>query len=649
MMRWFTAILACFLIGAITLCAEVPANDALRGAPTVVATPVEQLPKAEHLATPSVRVLLGYTRRPLHFPDGYTMGLFSFSYSTKANWLFLIDCRDLSAQRIDMPNNDNGSHCAAMVPGGDIYFMPYGNARAYRFSWQTRTFSTIETNIDKTVHTWDAMGASNGRVYFGTYPNAAFGEYDPETNVWDVREKIAPNTTYVTNLSEDKDGRIRFRAWGPDEVWMMFDPKTRELTKIELPNSDVIGCEFDVAAMTGEKVLAGSLRHGGKTYGVTNPSGRVWEFAGDAKPNLLGDTGIPSEPSWWMKTCNDGIVGVSYFGGMFRYDFTTKNFTKGQLDNRAPGGNGIMFLETIAPDCVIGANYSQQNLFAIDPATGVVRESETVVARTGGEPMCAVGLQGKGYLGIYTGSILSVYDPLAPFAFGSNPREFFALGEQFAQTRPRAAVTDGALVYISSDSEYSKLGGALAVIDPATEKVDVYHHLINDQNLPSLAYDAKTRLVWGGTDRWGQMRSHPPTQPSALIYAFDPAARAVAHTLDVWPGADVVTVHGVAEDGVLVASSGNEIALIGTASRAVLYKGASPAGIPAAVRNGQDGAPYWLAQGVLYRWDTTENSLTPCVTAVDARFVTEGAPGTWLFGTATSVFRAKVPDSGVAP
>lgn len=622
--------------------AEFADDHALRSAPRVVPTPVNQLPKAELLATPSVRVLLGYTRRPLHFPDGYTMGLFSFSYSTKANWLFLIDCRDLSAQRIDMPNNDNGSHCAAMVPNGDVYFTPYGNARAYRFNWQTRTFSSIHTDIDKAVYTWDAIGASNGRVYFGTYPNAAFGEYDPATSTWDVREKLVPNTTYVTNLSEDKDGRIRFRAWGPDEVWMTFDPKTRALGKDDAPGGVAPSASIDFAAMVGDKAIAGSIEHQSKTYAVTNPSGRVWELDDDAAPILLGESGIPSEPSWWMKTCNDGIVGVSYFGGMFRYDFATKNFTKGQLDNRAPGGNGIMFLETIAPDCVIGANYSQQNLFAIDPATGAVRESETVVARTGGEPMCAVGLHGKGYLGIYTGSILSVYDPLAPFAFGNNPREFYALGERYGQTRPRAAVTDGALVYISSDSEYSKLGGALAAIDPATEKVDVYHHLIKDQNLPSLAYDAKTRLVWGGTDRWGQMRSHPPTQASALIYAFDPVARTVAHSLDVWPGADVVTVHGAAPGGVLVASSGNEIALIDAATRVVLYKGASPVGIPAAVRNGQDGSPYWLAQGVLYRWDVPVNVLTPCVTAVDARFATECAPGTWLFGTATAVFRAQL-------
>lgn len=632
----------CTVSSATAQLTAIPTDHPLRQKATVAAVDIATLPKAELLATPSVRVLLGYSRRPLHFPDGYTMGLFSFSYSTKANWLFLIDCRDLSAQRIDMPNNDNGSHCAAMLPNGDIYFTPYGNGRAHHFSWKTRTFKPVATQITKDIYTWDAIGASNRRVYFGTYPNAAFGEYDPATNKWDLHERIVPDTTYVTNLCEDANGAIRFKAWGPDEVWMTFDPKTRAFSKAGPPGDGGPAMSVDLAAKTGDKDIVGSIAYKGKTYAVSNPSGRVWEFDGGAAPVLLGDTGIPSEPSWWIKACNDGIAGVSYFGGMFRYDFATKSFKTGQLDNRAPGGNGIMFLETIAPDCVIGANYSQQNLFAVNPSTGDVRESETVVARTGGEPMCAVGFGGKAFVGIYTGSILSVYDPRVPFAFGTNPRELVSLSKPYDQTRPRAAVTDGALVFISSDSEYSKLGGALAVIDPATEKIDVYHHLIKDQNLPSLAYDAKHKLVWGGTDRWGQMRSHPPTQPRPLVYAFDPATRTVTTTLDLWPGADVVTVHGVTREGLLIASNGNTITLIDTEDGDILYDGESPVGIPAMVRTGADGNCYWLAQGVLYRWNLETNELTPLITAVDARFTTEPAPGTWLFGTATSVFKARL-------
>src|SRR4051794_6763188 len=82
------------------------------------------------LGTPEVRTLLGYTRRVLHLPDGHTLAVFTFSSAGQANWLFLIDSRDLSSRRIPIPNNDFASHGAALGKDGDIYLMPYGNGRA---------------------------------------------------------------------------------------------------------------------------------------------------------------------------------------------------------------------------------------------------------------------------------------------------------------------------------------------------------------------------------------------------------------------------------------------------------------------------------------------------------------------------------------
>src|SRR5690349_5930002 len=91
-----------------------------------------KLAMAELLGTPEVRTLLGYTRRVLHLPDGHTLAAFTFSGAAQANWLFLIDSRDLSSRRIPIPHNDFASHGAALGADGDIYIMPYGNGRGYR-------------------------------------------------------------------------------------------------------------------------------------------------------------------------------------------------------------------------------------------------------------------------------------------------------------------------------------------------------------------------------------------------------------------------------------------------------------------------------------------------------------------------------------
>src|SRR5262249_48218266 len=93
---------------------NVPQDSPLRRAPPVVPVAPENLVQAEPLGSPEVRTLVGYTRRVLHLHDGHTLAVFSFSGAAQANWMFLIDSRDLSVKRIPIPNNDYASHGAAL-------------------------------------------------------------------------------------------------------------------------------------------------------------------------------------------------------------------------------------------------------------------------------------------------------------------------------------------------------------------------------------------------------------------------------------------------------------------------------------------------------------------------------------------------------
>ena len=611
--------------------------------PILEAVDEDTLLVPELLGAPEVPALLGYTRRPLHLPDGKRMGLFSFSFSAPANWLFLVDASDMTSKRYAMPNNDVGSHGGALGADGNIYIVGYGTGGAYRFNVADETFEKLPCDLPKEEYPWDAIGHSNGCIYFGTYPSAYFGEYSPADGEWTLWKQPVPDTKYVCNLSVSDDGAVRFRAFGPAEVWMSFDPVTRAFTAAEKPGSTESAVAIPLPdPPPDDDSWKTPYSVAGRRFAVAFPSGRLYELPDGQAPVLLGETGCHAEPTWWLKASGHSLTGVSYFGGLFRYDLATGAFERGHLDNRAPGGNSIMFLESVGPRCAVGANYSQQNLFAVDPETGAITESPGAIARVPGEPMCAVGFGGRAYLGIYVNSVISVYDPTRPFAFDENPRRIAMLGEQYAQTRPRAAVTDGRRVFISSDSAYNHLGGALAVIDPETEKVDVYHHLIPDQNLPSLAYDPATGLLWGGTDRWGQMRSHPPTQESALVYAFDPVTRELAHSLALWPGSDVTMVHGVGDGGVLLASSGNEVALVDTRTREVLYRGALPIAVPGMLRRGSDGRSYCLSGGTLYRWDFSAGCITPVAKTDNCTHLTEPSPGLWLLANSTSVYRLRM-------
>jgi hypothetical protein len=632
--------------------AEPLTDSPLRREPRLIHVPADRLVEAELLGTPEVPTLLGYTRRVAHLRDGHTLAVFSYSGTAKANWMFLVDSRDLSHKRYDIPNSDIASHGSALGSDGNLYIMPYATGHAYRFNVGAGTFEPLgekflEATLPKGELTWEALGSSDGCIYFGTYPNACLGRYNPATGEWILLKQVAPNTKYVTGFSQDRAGRIHFKAWGPDEVWMMFDPKKQTLERAPQPDlAPPAGSSLPFAGIPkGDTGLGRPITVDGRNFAVSSPTSRLWELGPNGQLILRGDSKSPAE-SWFLEAASGAVIGIGHFGVVFRYDLSTGEFQRRRLPTLAPGGNPVMFITAVTPRCVIGANYSQQNLFKIDPTNGRMEVSETKVARVTGEPMCATHLKGKAYIGIYTHSILYLYDPAQPFRFQENPRELIELGARYKQTRPRDATTGANLVFMSSDSDYNYLGGALAVIDPGTNQVDVYHHLIRDQNLPTLAYDPATKLLWGGTDRWGQMRSHPPTAESSLIYAFDPRTRMVAATLTPWPGSDVTSVLGVSGNGILAASSAQEIALIDTASRQILYKGAAPIGVPNRIRLGSDGFCYGLSGGTLYRWDFMRNTLTPVATSPGCSMLTESSPGTWVLANRTSIYRAKVPAAG---
>lgn len=637
-----------FLLG-LTFSAQAEDNPFSRP-PIVKEADLEKLPKAELLGTPSVRTLVGYTRRILHLYDGVTLAFFSYSGSAPANWLYLLDSRDLTFERYSIPNNDIASHSAALGTDGDICIMPYSTSRAYRFDVDKKTFSEIDVDIPEGEYTWDAIGASNGRIYFGTYPHAYLGEYDPIADKFDLRRQVVPEKKYTISFSEDPDGKIRFKAWGPGEDWLLFDPDLRELTPAPKPEAPAPPPTslVDKAPLTepavpdGDSDFRNRVSVDGRRFAITFPTSRLWETAEEGSLTLRGDPNAPAEV-WFLEPIPGALIGISHYGFTFRYDLATGEFKRSQIDNLAPGGNGIMFIEALSPNAVIGANYSQQNLWKIDPNTGKIDSSEGMIARVTGEPMCAIGFKGLGYIGIYVSSLISKYDPNRPFSFGENPKELIELAQEYAQTRPRDTATDGRLVFMSSDSAYDRLGGALCVIDPETDKIDVYHQLIQDQNLPTLAYDPETKLLWGGTDRWGQMRSRPPTQESSLIYAFDPEKREVVVSLTPWPGSEATDVRGVLPGGILVASASGEIAFIDTRSREILFRGPAGFPLPRRIRIGMDGNAYCLSSGILYQWDREENALVPKASAPGCSMLTQSPEDTWVTGDATSVYRVSLP------
>ena len=510
----------------------------------------------------------------------------------------------------------------------------------------------FDVGYPKNEMTWGSVAAKNGRIYFGSYPTATFGEFDLETGKCEFWQHTVPDTRYATYFSEDRDGRIHFLACHPKQQWMQFDPETRKLEhgkRVGTP-ARLCGPPFGLPKPPeGDSKFSRCLRTHGRFFGMTYPTGRFWEIVlekgdeGNDVPRaiLRGETNWPVE-KWKLADPGDVVVGVSDYGRLLRFDLNTGVFAAGHLPNYTETSSHVMYLETISPRCVVLSPGINKGFVKLDPETGAFEQIYNMFHDKAVQGQCAVAANGKLYMGLYGGAVLMRYDPDKPYEWAKNPCELIVLSEKYAQTRPRQAISDGRRVFFCTDGGYGVLGGALAVIDTRTDAVQVYKHPVKDQNMPAIALDPVTKLLWGGTWRWGTSRSCPPTQPSSLLYAFDPAAGKVVHEQVLWSGSENTYVGGISEAGVLTATNGAEIALVDTATREVLYKGSMAGTPPAHLRRGSDGLFYYIRDKRLWRWDLTANVIIPLADAGCCGLLTEARPGCWILAGTEGIFRLDV-------
>jgi hypothetical protein len=137
------------------------------------------------------------------------------------------------------------------------------------------------------------------------------------------------------------------------------------------------------------------------------------------------------------------------------------------------------------------------------------------------------------------------------------------------------------------------------------------------------------------------MRSAPPTQKTAAVFAFDPATRARVALLTPWDATDHAAVLGCTDDGVVVATANGEVVMIDGGTRQVAHRGAWPVA-PTRMRRGRDGHLYFVGGERLWRWNVSENTLAAVAVTGGATMLSEASLGRWVVADATSVYRVEV-------
>ncbi len=613
------------------------------------------LPTPDLLAKPETDVLVGYTRNAMYLPGHRRLGLLSYSSSPSANRLFLIDVDTGESERFDIPNGEIGSHGAASGPDECIYVLTF-SCNLYRFDPTTRAWEFLCRPAPEKNLVWGSICGGNGKYYFGTYPDAVFGEVDTATGEMFVRDHVVDDAVYCDTFRELPDGLIQFRAWSDTQTSVVFDSVSREFTTMPFDEHEAweaarYGAPSQMPVRTtlpDGDTLTGPVQGGdGSWFAMGESSRRLHRTASDGTPSEALHDPLREGDHWRLAALGeDGVCAWSMLGRYVIWRTGADGALVGKVDNRSGDANEIMFLEAAGTDCVVGAHYSQQNLFRVNPDTGEWDESEGMIARVSGEPMAAACVPGERptvYLGVYIHALLMAFDASGPYEFGANPREIAEFWESDNQTRPSDMATDGRRVFMVSHADYGAIGGMICVHDPQTGDT-VGDIPLPEQNLETVVYDPRSGDLFLGTNRWPDCGSAPAVVDTAVIVQWNIERREVTRRITPWSDADVIYVRGMVANGTLLAQHGAEYVLIDTTTGDEVRRDEAPWGHLHVLRTLPDGRVYGLGEGVLFRLSCPpDRSLRMDPLArTNARHMAIPRPGRFVLAEGTTVTRIDI-------
>lgn len=382
---------------------------------------------------------------------------------------------------------------------------------------------------------WMFTTGPDKKIYGCTFPGAKIVSYDPATGAMADLGVMDDTQQYSREIQTGPDGKIYVSiGYGRANV-VRFDPATGAHESI-LPDEYRANEKQTFAGMykgVDGKIYINAITITPDAAGVPQQGSAVLVVEGDGVHVAQNPASAVNQV-----TLKDGRrVGNVTINGT--YDLIAPDGTTANRTFTYKGaGSGVFIVENGPLGRIYGGTWMPNEIFSYDPATGAL-ENPGNPTETGGEIYSMLDHHGLLYVCAYPGAFLSKWDPAKPWSYGrekaNNPQGFGNIGP--GHLRPRAMIHGpGEKLYIGSFPEYGRLGGSLGVWDPETDTlVENYPQLIKNQSIVSLAWDATTGLVYGGSSTTGGGGT-TPSEPEAKFFAFDPVARALKFERVVVPG-----------------------------------------------------------------------------------------------------------------
>lgn len=427
------------------------------------------------------------------------------------------------------------------VPNGAVYIG--GNGNLYEYSPVTKELKNLGGIGESVVYglSYD----EEGRVYFGSYPNAKAGRYDPKTGEMKDYGSVAPGQNYSRSTAYH-DGYL-YLGIGIDGHLVKLDVETGEFEKIELPEAAIAGStniwQLDTA---GKYIVAGigggnnallfydtELEEWSEKYYQNNKGLRLIQGKpGEDKAYFLQgarlqeinlatlditDTGVVFgtflRNTAWVEVSGDAdLPGLSLvtvqFGGQVSYMNLETKKVKSTLYPIVGNPIPIQTLEKGPDGNLYVSGYPGGKAAVYNPTT---HESQSFSL---GQAEGMASLGNNMYFGVYPGASIFEMDVTKPVE--NNLKQIYKIPNQ---DRPFMMTPIDNKIYIGTIPNYGELGGSLTVLDPTSiENTVVYENVIYNQSIVGLA--EKDGKVYGSTTVDGGL-GIVPTEDAAKLFVWD--------------------------------------------------------------------------------------------------------------------------------
>lgn len=411
-----------------------------------------------------------------------------FSCAQPGSHLFLLQANPRTGASRQWPAPvGEGAWALAVAPDKRVYLGTWESGYLLRFDPKhpEKGLESLGKPSQSESYIWQLAFGDDGKLYGCTYPSAKLVRYDPATGKSEDLGRLDPHEMYSRWIASSTNGNLYISIGTVHAQIVRFNPRTGESKPMWKENE----------------------RPAGIPTVFRSTDGRVYASAANGSFLCDGDElkAVKELPARALPTLRDGsmLSEATVERGAIQYQLKHPNGVLEKKSAKFEGTGVKLFVVGSGPGGrIFGSTALPLEMFDFTPGTRELRDLGNPTD-VGGEIYSFATDAEQLYICAYPNSFLSVYEPAKTWHYGktkdSNPRGIGPMG--IGHLRPRAMVVGADhRVYVGSLAPYGQTGGAMGIYDPQQNKVtENYPHLITNQGISALCFDAGSKLLFGGS------------------------------------------------------------------------------------------------------------------------------------------------------